>query len=167
MKPLHTSASPGPLDWAAEELARLDDVIVSLRALWLEMYRTGVNCGMSLDIFVDMLRTDERFELLAGFEAGEDVGGRWLAHQLGFEGGSRIKLAAREFTPDIVIRMLRQSTQAMLDVLESVWVDGQQGDPQEEQRLLMALTRAQRMKCELDSALADFCREEERGDGRS
>ena len=149
-----------PVHWAAEVLASSEDILVPVRALWLDMQSQGIGSGLSEEAFATMLEGDDRFEFLQEIDHGDgDEEERAAMEELGFYSGQRVKLRDRELTPEYVTHMLRQSTQSMLDALEGAWNERPDGDLEAERELLEILSMAQRLKHEVDSAL------EETGEG--
>ena len=145
-----------PVHWAAEVLASSEDILIPVRMLWLDMQSQGIGCGLSEEAFSSMLEGDDRFELLDEVDHGDGSGPEMaVMEELGFYSGPRVKLRARELTPEYVTRMLRQSTQSMLDALEDAWNERPEGDLEAERELLEILTMAQRLKHEVDSALEE------------
>jgi hypothetical protein len=67
-----------------------------------------------------------------------------------------VKLRDRELTPEYISRMLRQSTQSMVDALEEAWNERPDGDLEAERQLLEILTMAQRLQHEVESALGEM-----------
>jgi hypothetical protein len=156
-KPLkETAVTRSPVEWAAEALASSEDIVVPVKELWLDMQSQAVGAGLSVDAFAAMLMDDPRFEFLEGIDHGEgDRAERALMEELGFYSGPRLKLVARELTPEYVARMLRKSTQSMLDALSGAWEERPLDDPEAEVQLLEILTMAQRLKHEVDNALEE------------
>jgi len=145
-----------PVQWAADVLRSSEDILVPVRQLWLDMQRQRIGTGLSLDAFTALLEADGRFEFFEGVDRGDgDEEERALMEDLGFYSGPRVKLADRELTAEYVARMLRQSTQNMLEALEGAWEVRPADDPEGEQQLLEILTLAQRLKHEVDSALEE------------
>jgi len=144
---------PNELEWAAGVLSSSDDIVMPVRSLWLDMQNQGMGRGLSMDSFMTMLESDERFEFLEGPVYDEDAEEVSLLEELGFEGGPHVKLAGRELTADYVTRMLRQSTENMLTALEGAWEMRPDDDPEAEQQLLEVMTLAQRLKSEVEDAL--------------
>jgi hypothetical protein len=143
-----------PVEWAAEVLGHGEDILVPLKALWLDMQSQGIGTGLSVDAFASLLGDDARFQFLEGIGHGDgDEEDRIVMEELGFYEGPRVKLAHRELTPEYVTRMLQQSTQSMLDALEGAWEVRPEDDLEAEQQLLEILTMAQRLKHEVDTAL--------------
>jgi len=154
-----------PLEWAAEVLRDGEDIVVPVKSLWLDMQSQGIGTGLSLDALAALLADDERFEFLDGIDHGDgDEEERSAMEELGFYSGPRLKLAARDLTPEYVTRMLRQSTQSMLEALEGAWEERPPDDPEAEHQLLEILTIAQQLKHEVDSAFEGVDEEREAGD---
>nr|MBC8446296.1 hypothetical protein [Chloroflexota bacterium] len=145
-----------PVEWVAEVLNSGEEILLPVKALWLDMQSRGVGTGLSVEAFTALLEADERFEFFEGVDHGDgDEEERVLMEELGFYSGPRVKLADRELTGEYVARMLRQSTQNMLDALEGAWEVRPTDDPEAEQQLLEILTMAQRLKHEVDTALEE------------
>ena len=145
-----------PVRWAAEVLASSEEILVPVRELWLNMLTQGIGSGLPQDAFASMLEGDDRFEFLEEIDHGDgDEEERAAMEELGFYSGPRVKMRDRELTPDYVTRILRQSTQSMLDALEGAWNKRPDGDLEAERELLEILTMAQRLKHEVDSALEE------------
>ncbi|MDH7484642.1 MAG: hypothetical protein QHJ81_00015 [Anaerolineae bacterium] len=145
-----------PVDWAADVLGSGEDILVPVKQLWLDMQRQRIGTGLSVEAFTALLEADGRFEFFEGVDHGEgDEEERALMEELGFYSGPRVKLADRELTAEYVARMLRQSTQNMLEALEGAWEVRPTDDPEAEQQLLEILTLAQQLKHEVDTALEE------------
>lgn len=151
-----------PVEWAAEVLGSGEDILVPVKKLWLDMQSQGIGAGLSVEAFTAMLEADERFELLEGVDHGDgDEEERLYMEELGFYSGPRVKLVSRELTGEYIARMLRKSTQNMLEALEGAWETRPVGDVEAEQQLLEILTMAQRLKHEVDRALEEASGERE------
>lgn len=145
-----------PVEWTAEVLSSGEDILLPVKQLWLEMQSQGIGAGLSVEAFTALLEADERFEFFEGVDHGEgDEEERAFMEELGFYSGPRVKLASRELTGEYVARMLRQSTQNMLEALEEAWEMRPVGDVEAERQLLEVLTMAQRLKHEVDKALEE------------
>ena len=154
-----------PVEWAAEVLGSGEDILVPVKKLWLDMQSQGIGAGLSVEAFTAMLEADGRFEFFEGVDHGEgDEEERAYMEELGFFSGPRVKLASRELTKDYIARMLRQSTQNMLEALEGAWETRPVGDVEAERQLLEILTMAQRLKHEVDKALEEASGEGEQPD---
>jgi len=151
-----------PVEWAAEVLGSGEDILVPVKKLWLDMQSQGIGTGLSVEAFIAMLEADERFEFFEGVDHGEgDQEERAYMEELGFFSGPRVKLASRELTREYLARMLRQSTQNLVEALEGAWEVRPVGDVETEEQLLEILTLAQRLKHEVDKALEEASAEGE------
>lgn len=145
-----------PVEWAADVLGSGEDILLPVKQLWLDMQRQRIGTGLSVEAFTALLEADGRFEFFEGIDhGGGDEEEQALMEELGFYSGPRVKLAARELTPEYIARMLRQSTQNMVEALEGAWEVRPTDDPEAEQQLLEILTLAQRLKHEVDTALEE------------
>lgn len=144
-----------PVQWVTEVLGDSEDILIPVRALWLDMQSRGIGTGLTEEAFVAMLEDDEGLQVLVGFDDEADEEERAMLEDLGFYSGRRVKLADRDLPPEYVTRMLRQSTQTMLDALEGAWETRPADDPEAERQLLEVLTMAERLKHEVDSALEE------------
>ena len=129
-----------PVRWAAEVLASSEEILIPVRELWLDMQSQGIGSGLPQDVFASILESDDRFELLEEIDHGDgDEEERAAFEEPGIYGGPRVKMRDRELTPEYVTRMLRQSTQSMLDALESAWNERPDGDLEAEKEFLEIL----------------------------
>jgi len=138
-----------PLDWSAEVLSRGEDVLRLIRSLWMDLQLEGLGGGLSLAVFTSLLECDKRFECFDGVGFAEyGLEGEALLEQLGLESGPRVKLADRGLTADYVGHLLQP--------LEGARETRPGDDPQAELQLLEIMTMAQKLKHEVDTALADL-----------
>jgi len=152
-----STTKQSPLDWSEEVLSGGEDVLMLIRSLWMDLQMAGLGGGLSLDVFTALLESDERFECFDGVGFAEyGLEGEALLEHLGLESGPRVKLADRGLTADYVGHLLQQSAQQMLEALEGAWETRPGDDLQAELQLLEIMTMAQKLKHEVDTALADL-----------
>lgn len=141
-----------------EMLEAAEDFIVPARQLYHDLERADLIRGLTVDAFIETLRSDGRFRL---FEASDDeaddaldvLEGDAEMEAMGFYGGPRVMLRDRMPTREDVLSILVRKADKTFSTLQKAWDVRPDGDEETEDQLLDALAKAQRLKRELQSLL--------------
>jgi hypothetical protein len=137
------------------------DIYVPVKRLWLTLRQEGLTVDDEVEVFSNHLRTDDRFEFAPmvslGIESDISPELREKSERemeaLGFFGGPRVKLAAREMTTDDIFAGLRNSLMRMNDALQNAWETRPEGDTETEDQLMEILAAGQKLEREIQELL--------------
>jgi hypothetical protein len=153
------------VDWAADFLATDDEFLIPVKKLWLMAQGNQLATDLSLDVFHCLLEEDGRFEFDEGIDFGEGLDDpdveREIMESHGYFSGPRVRLAAREITLDMIATAIKRSTDRMMAALQGAWEVRDQGDQEEETRLLDLLAHGQRLQQGLDEIFGGLTEQED------
>ncbi len=137
-------------------LATDPDVFVPVKRLYNELSHEGLLPWTNLESFQLLLECDARFEFVEGPADGNlsqtDVE---LMEELGFYGGPRVKLYARELAPAEMLMVLLRNLQHMNTALEAAWQHRPNGDAEAETQLTQMLLVGDMMEREVRQMLEE------------
>lgn len=139
------------LDWAAAYVKRDPDFYVPVKKLWVLLLRSDLVDIISLEEFTRMLQEDERFDFFEypDVEREVDEEEERVMEMIGFFRGSRVGLKNRQPTRADMASILERKTQNILGALMKAWEVRCRDDPENEDRLLDVLVKAQKLKREI------------------
>jgi hypothetical protein len=137
------------------------DFFVPVKKLWLMLRGEGLALDIELERFHHMLLEDDRFEFTSGvnhregFENDPEFADEIEQEMetLGFFSGPRVKLVAREITPEDIIAGLSQSLTRMNEALQNAWEARPKNDQETEDQLLEILAAGQRLDREVQELM--------------
>ncbi len=146
--------SESMLDWVCEFLEHDTDVVIPVRRLWQEWHARHPESAY--DEFEATVLADPRVQLMSGidqtegmeFESDEDRDA-WIQEMedAGFFHGPRVKLAARELTPEHIAAQLKKHTDNMLQNLWAAYdIRPEDLSPEQEQQLLDLIAAAKELQ---------------------
>ncbi len=148
-------------DWTASILETHEDIIVPVKKLWAEYCKK--RSGVSLEEFARILRADARFEFQEGVDHSEGLAS-WTKEEIteyvaemeaqGFYSGDRVKIKAREITPEHIATMLKKHTDRMMASLWNAYDVRPEDLPEEqEEELLSLIAAAKRLQLDIEEDL--------------
>jgi hypothetical protein len=130
-------------DRVAQILAADQEIFVPLLRLYRDLTSEGLLTYVDLNTFERLLESDRRFEFIEDLE--EEIIGDLLdpridaeLEAMGFFGGPRVKLRAREVSTPVLMDSLLRQLQTMNSSLENAWRT-RADDPEIEGALLQML----------------------------
>jgi hypothetical protein len=137
-------------------LATDPDVFVPVKRLYNELSHEGLLPWTNLESFQMLLECDTRFEFVEGpAEANLCEADVELMEELGFYGGPRVKLYARELAPEEMLLVLLRNLQHMNTALEAAWQHRPTGDEEAETQLTQMLLVGDMMEREIRQMLEE------------
>lgn len=153
------------MDWAADFLATDDEFLIAVKKLWLIAQGNRLATDLSLEEFRRLLEEDGRFDFDEGIDFGEGFDDpaeeREIMESLGYFSGSRVRLAAREITLDMIAMAIKRSTDRMMTALEGAWRTRDADDEQAETNLLDILAKGQCLQQGLDEMFDGLSEQED------
>jgi hypothetical protein len=133
------------------------DFYVPVKKLWTTLLEEGLAFNVALADFQRALEADDRFEFIAGVE---DDGGPALdtetIHEMELAGiytGPRVKLAARQMTPEDVFNGLSRSLSQLSDALRRAFDIRPTENNEAEEMLIGALTMTEQLEQDVKEML--------------
>lgn len=116
---------PDPITDQTVYLLEIDAAtFVPLDALYNELYLEGLMAWTDVYLYEDLLRTDERFEVLGGLDEllfGEEIKTWSELNVLDFLSGPWVRLRKRPISSELVLHDLLLYLQDMNETLEVTW----------------------------------------------
>ncbi len=142
-------------DRVAQILATDPDIFVPMKRLYYDLVHEGLLTWTPLETFQQLLEADDRFEFVEGPEDEIMLEETEELEPLGFYGGLRVKLQAREVSGEEILGVLLRNLQRMNNALEEAWKRRPPDDLETEARLTQMLMLGDMMERQVKEMLEE------------